>query len=167
MHENETGTVTVDCAAHLHQDLGPGLLESVYEVTLARKLEKRGLSVQRQGPIAIEYEGQKFDEGWHHSNYSWRALTPSPCLCENKTRSNKAMQWSDKKRVGFACKSPHRPLIANDHMKNREQARSHKALVPTTATATAWFETIGISERLSIVFSRASSVAVVCAADAA
>ena len=33
-------------------------------MTLARKLEKRGLSVQRQVPIAIEYEGQKFDEGF-------------------------------------------------------------------------------------------------------
>ncbi len=64
MHENEIGTVIVDCAVHLHQDLGPGLLETVYEVTLARKLEKRGLSVQRQVPIAIKYEGQKFDEGF-------------------------------------------------------------------------------------------------------
>ena len=64
MHENEIGTVIVDCAIHLHQDLGPGLLETVYEVTLARKLEKRGLSVQRQVPIAIEYEGQRFDEGF-------------------------------------------------------------------------------------------------------
>ncbi len=56
--------LTKDCAVHLHQDLGPGLLETVYEVTLARKLEKRGLSVQRQVPIAIEYEGQRFDEGF-------------------------------------------------------------------------------------------------------
>ena len=64
MRENEIGTVIVDCAVQLHQDLGPGLLETVYEVTLARKLEKRGLSVQPQVPIAIEYEGQKFDEGF-------------------------------------------------------------------------------------------------------
>jgi len=64
MHENEIGTVVVDCAVHLHQDLGPGLLETVYEVTLARKLEKRGLSVQRQVSIAIEYENQTFEEGF-------------------------------------------------------------------------------------------------------
>lgn len=64
MHENEIGTIIVDCAIQLHQDLGPGLLESVYEVLLARKLEKRGLSVQRQVPIAIEYDGQNFDEGF-------------------------------------------------------------------------------------------------------
>lgn len=64
MHENDIGTVIVDCAVQLHQDLGPGLLESVYEVTLARKLEKRGLRVERQVAITIEYEGQKFDEGF-------------------------------------------------------------------------------------------------------
>lgn len=64
MHENEIGTIVVDCAVQLHQDLGPGLLESVYEVTLARKLEKRGLLVSRQVAIAIEYEGAMFDEGF-------------------------------------------------------------------------------------------------------
>jgi len=80
MHENETGTVIVDCEIHLHRGIGPGLLESVYEVTLARKLEKRGLSVQRQVPIAIEYEAQKFDGRRHHANHSWRSLNPSLCL---------------------------------------------------------------------------------------
>jgi GxxExxY protein len=64
MHENEIGTAIVDCAVHLHQDLGPGLLETVYEVTLAGKLLKRGFSVQRQVSIPIEYDGQKFDEGF-------------------------------------------------------------------------------------------------------
>jgi len=64
MHENEIGTAIVDCAVRLHQDLGPGLLETVYEAILARKLQQRGLSVERQVPIAIEYEGLKFDEGF-------------------------------------------------------------------------------------------------------
>ena len=64
MHENEIGTLIVDCAVHLHKALGPGLLETVYEVTLARQLEKRGLSVRRQVPVSIEYEGQKFEEGF-------------------------------------------------------------------------------------------------------
>jgi GxxExxY protein len=40
------------------------LLETVYEVTLARALEKRGLPVQRQIPIPIEFDGVKFDEGF-------------------------------------------------------------------------------------------------------
>ena len=64
MNENEIGSLIVDCAVRLHRALGPGLLETVYEVTLARQLEKRGLSVHRQVPIAIQFEGAKFDEGF-------------------------------------------------------------------------------------------------------
>ncbi len=58
MHENEIGTIIVDCSVHLHQTLGTGLLESVYEVTLARQLEKRGLSVRRQVAVPIEFDGE-------------------------------------------------------------------------------------------------------------
>ena len=64
MTENEIAKVIVDAAYHLHTDLGPGLLESVYEAMLARELELRGLSVSRQQPISFEYRGQKFDEGF-------------------------------------------------------------------------------------------------------
>jgi len=38
----------LDCAVNFHQDLGPGLLETVYEMILAHKLKARGLSVERQ-----------------------------------------------------------------------------------------------------------------------
>ncbi|MEA2108963.1 MAG: GxxExxY protein [Pseudomonadota bacterium] len=64
MHENGIGTIIVDCAIHLHQALGPGLLESVYEVILTDKLEKRGLLVERQVVIPIEFEGISFNEGF-------------------------------------------------------------------------------------------------------
>ena len=64
MHENDIGSVIVDCAVELHRDLGPGLLESVYGVTLARKLERRGLEVHREVVIPIEYEDEQFDEGF-------------------------------------------------------------------------------------------------------
>ncbi|HOW66390.1 MAG TPA: GxxExxY protein [Candidatus Paceibacterota bacterium] len=64
MNENAIGTLIVDCAIELHRDLGPGLLETVYEVTLARALERRGLVVQRQVGVAIEYRGERFDEGF-------------------------------------------------------------------------------------------------------
>ena len=64
MDENEIGTLIVDCAVHLHRTLGPGLLETVYEATLARQLEKQGLSVQRQVSISIEFDGEVFDEGF-------------------------------------------------------------------------------------------------------
>ena len=64
MKENDIGTIIVDCAVELHRNLGPGLLETVYEVTLARSLERRGLMVQRQVGVAIEYQGETFSEGF-------------------------------------------------------------------------------------------------------
>ncbi len=64
MDENEVGTIIVDCAIALHRGLGPGLLETVYEVTLARVLEKRGLLVERQVAVPIEYEGERFVAGF-------------------------------------------------------------------------------------------------------
>ena len=54
----------VDAAFHIHSALGPGLLESVYEVILARELEKRGLQVERQKPVPIVFDGLRFDEGF-------------------------------------------------------------------------------------------------------
>jgi len=64
MKENEIGSIIVDSAVDLHRNLGPGLLETVYEVTLARALERRGLAVQRQIAVPIEYQGETFSEGF-------------------------------------------------------------------------------------------------------
>jgi GxxExxY protein len=64
MTENEIGSIVVDAAVSIHRDLGPGLLETVYEVLLAHKLRKQGLGVQRQVAVSIEYDGIKFDEGF-------------------------------------------------------------------------------------------------------
>ncbi|MBN1546196.1 MAG: GxxExxY protein [Syntrophaceae bacterium] len=64
MNENVIGEIVVDCAVRLHKELGPGLLESVYEVILARELEEKGLKVNRQVPIPIKFNDLKFDEGF-------------------------------------------------------------------------------------------------------
>lgn len=64
MNENEIGDVIVATAIRLHQELGPGLLESVYEAILAKLLKDRGLDVERQVPIPFEYEGMRFEEGF-------------------------------------------------------------------------------------------------------
>ena len=64
MTENEIGKIIVDCAFRVHQKLGPGLLESVYEVALAHEIKKHGLSVERQVPIPVVYEDLHFDEGF-------------------------------------------------------------------------------------------------------
>ena len=60
----ELARVAVDCGLHLHRDLGPGLLESVYEMTLATSLGKRGLAVQRQVPISFDYDGSVFADAF-------------------------------------------------------------------------------------------------------
>jgi iron complex transport system substrate-binding protein len=54
---NSISGAIVDAAFHIHRTLGPGLLESVYEVVLAHELEKRGLRIERQKPVPIEFEG--------------------------------------------------------------------------------------------------------------
>ncbi len=64
MDENQIGDALIDCAIYVHRGLGPGLLENVYEIVLFRELEKRGLSVQRQVPVPIEFDGTQFDEGF-------------------------------------------------------------------------------------------------------
>ena len=51
----------LDIALRMHRELGPGLLESVYEMILAAKLVAMGHQVERQRPVDIEYDGLKFD----------------------------------------------------------------------------------------------------------
>ena len=51
----------VDVALRLHRDLGPGLLESVYEAVLAVRLGQMGYAVVRQQPVDIEFEGVRID----------------------------------------------------------------------------------------------------------
>jgi GxxExxY protein len=64
MNENEIGTIIVDTAVYIHKELGSGLLESVYEAVLMRKKKKKGLNIQRQVSIPINFEGEHFDEGF-------------------------------------------------------------------------------------------------------
>lgn len=53
----------VDAAFRVHKELGPGLLERVYEVCFCHELFKRGLNSQRQVDLPIKYDGMIFDEG--------------------------------------------------------------------------------------------------------
>jgi iron complex transport system substrate-binding protein len=58
-----TGEI-IDAAIKVHQGLGPGLLESVYESVLVKALDRRGLKVERQKPVSFEFDGIQFDEGF-------------------------------------------------------------------------------------------------------
>ena len=64
MTENQIGTIVIEAAITVHRELGPGLLETVYEVILARELSDRGLKVDRRVPVAITYKGIRFAEGF-------------------------------------------------------------------------------------------------------
>jgi GxxExxY protein len=59
MNENELSNVVIGAAIEVHSELGgPGLLEDVYEEALCHELQLRGLEVQRQVSVAIEYKGK-------------------------------------------------------------------------------------------------------------
>jgi iron complex transport system substrate-binding protein len=51
----------IDVALRLHRDLGPGLLESVYEAVLVARLAKMGYAVTRQQPVDIDFEGVRIE----------------------------------------------------------------------------------------------------------
>jgi GxxExxY protein len=60
--EEQIAAAIVDAAYVLHNALGPGILENIYEVCFCYELGKRGLSYRRQVPVSIVYDGKKFDE---------------------------------------------------------------------------------------------------------
>ena len=51
----------VDCAYHVHRELGPGLLESVYEVCMCKELLERQISFDRQLHLPVNYKGQELN----------------------------------------------------------------------------------------------------------
>jgi len=59
-----TGKAVLDAAFHVHSVLGPGLLESVYVATLFVEFKKQGLLVERQVPVAVNYEGEQLEVGF-------------------------------------------------------------------------------------------------------
>ena len=64
MKEDEVTGKILEAAFKVHTALGPGLLESVYEVALAHEVRKMGLEVERQVDIPIVYDGLRFEVGF-------------------------------------------------------------------------------------------------------
>ena len=54
----------VDCGFEVHKGLGPGLLESVYELVLAKAIERRGFHVERQRPISFTFDSMNFSDAF-------------------------------------------------------------------------------------------------------
>jgi len=64
MDENAIGTRVIGCAIEVHRELGPGLLESVYQKALSIELAESGLKAQQEVPVLINYKGRQLDEGF-------------------------------------------------------------------------------------------------------
>ena len=64
MTENEIAKKILDAAFVVHTKVGPGVFESVYEVLVAYELKKQGLTVERQKPMPITYDGVRFEEAF-------------------------------------------------------------------------------------------------------
>jgi GxxExxY protein len=64
MTENEVGNAIISCAMKVHSAVGPGLLESAYELCLGYELTRQGLNVRSQVPISIRYEDLAVDHGY-------------------------------------------------------------------------------------------------------
>ena len=61
MTENDISRIIVDVCYHIHVELGPGLLESVYEEILHIELKNEGLIVERQKPLPVVWRGKQLD----------------------------------------------------------------------------------------------------------
>ncbi len=64
MTENEISSVLLDIFIKVHSELGPGLLESVYEEVICYELTKRGIAFQRQQGISVIYDDKKMEVGF-------------------------------------------------------------------------------------------------------
>ena len=64
MTENSIGTIIIGSAIKIHRELGPGLLESVYEKILVHELRKNGLTPENQVKIPIIFDGITYEEGF-------------------------------------------------------------------------------------------------------
>lgn len=64
MTENELAREAVDIAYQIHKELGPGLIESVYEEIFAFELSERKIPYTRQEKVKVKYKGISFDKGF-------------------------------------------------------------------------------------------------------
>lgn len=114
--EELIGKAIVDAAYKVHKELGPGLLEKVYEVCFCHVLKEKGFDVQRQVKIPIVFDGITFDEGLRLD-----VMVNELVICELKAVDLVNPVWDaqllshlkmTKKRLGFLINF-NVPLIKN------------------------------------------------------
>ena len=103
--EEEIASAIVEAAYVVHKDLGPGLLERIYEVCLCHELSKRGFHLEQQVDLPISYDGIVFDEGLRLD-----VLVDNLVICELKAVDEMNPVWQAQllshlkltgKRLGF------------------------------------------------------------------
>ncbi len=103
--EEAIGRAVVDSAFRVHKELGPGLLEKIYEACLCYELDQKGLDARRQVDISIVYGDMSFDEGLRID-----VLVEDRVICELKAVDRVNPVWQAqllsqmkmaKKRLGF------------------------------------------------------------------
>jgi GxxExxY protein len=114
--EEIIGKAIVDAAYTIHKELGPGLLEKVYEVCFSHELIKKGFNIRRQIDIPIVYDGIVFNEGLRLD-----VLVNNLVICELKALENVNPVWEAQilshlkltgKRLGYLINF-NVPLIKN------------------------------------------------------
>lgn len=122
MTENKIAAEVVDAAYQMHTRLGPGLLETVSQIVLTHELRKRGLRVEREVPVRIEYDGVKFeevDQGRDLSRGQWAAGgVDCPEQDSSLTRRRKGAKACNKNLFALSrlCVSPlirYNPRVAH------------------------------------------------------
>ena len=77
---NKISGKVLDAAIDVHRNLGPGLLESIYEICLEKEIKYRGLEVRRQVELPVFYKGEKLD-----SNFRLDLIVEDKVIIELKT----------------------------------------------------------------------------------
>ena len=85
----ELGRKIIHAAYLVHKNLGPGLLERIYEVCLCHELKKMGVFTERQVYLPIIYDGIRFDEG-----FKLDVLVEKKIICELKAQETYQPVWS-------------------------------------------------------------------------
>jgi GxxExxY protein len=80
---NEIGGIILDAAITVHRELGPGLLESAYQIALKRELELRGLFVRAKVPVELIYKGVPLGKA-----YEIDLIVENEIIIENKSCEN-------------------------------------------------------------------------------
>ena len=86
--EDRIGREIVNAAFHVHKELGPGLLEKVYEVCFCHVLVQKGFEIKRQLDIPIVFEGLTFEEGLRLD-----VMVNDLVICELKALENVNPVW--------------------------------------------------------------------------